>query len=62
MAVRLWITRFGDFVNGYVEAGYAVVVGVLGAYGAWLMVRGAKLKGALVPVKVEEERSQNPEV
>ncbi len=47
-------------LNGYVEAGYGAVIGALGAYGAWLLVRGARLKRALVPAPVEQERHQKP--
>ncbi len=47
-------------MNGYVEAGYGVVIVALGAYGAWLAARGSRLRRALVPIPVDQERPEQP--
>ncbi|CAG4929810.1 hypothetical protein [Acidithrix sp. C25] len=51
-------------MNGYVEAGYGFVLGGLGAYWAWLASRNSRVKKALIPIPVENERrrpnSSNP--
>ncbi len=45
-------------MNGYVEAGYLAVLGVLAGYSALLLGRSRKMKKALLPVKVKEKRSE----
>ncbi len=47
-------------MNGYVEAGYAVALGTLGAYSLWLLQRSVKLKRALIPIKVTDDEEANP--
>ncbi len=44
-------------MNGYVEAGYLAVLGVLAGYSALLLGRSRKAKKALIPVRVKEKKS-----
>lgn len=58
-ALRLLI-RCGETMNGYVEAGYGVVLVGLGGYSAWLTRRSAKMKRVLIPIRVLAEKESKP--
>jgi hypothetical protein len=45
-------------MNGYIEAGYAVVLSSLGVYGAGLSVRRTRLLKSLRPLKVKTDRRE----
>ncbi|MCL5077353.1 MAG: hypothetical protein M1288_04480 [Actinobacteria bacterium] len=47
-------------MNGYVEAGYLVVLGTLGGYSATLAGRSKKMRKALIPAKVEDQNKSRP--
>jgi len=46
-------------MNGYVEAGYLVVLGVLAGYSALLVGRSRRMKKVLLPVKAKEVRDES---
>lgn len=46
-------------MNGYVEAGYLAVLGVLASYSALLVGRSRRMKKVLLPVKVEVDREES---
>ena len=49
----------GTIMNGYVEAGYLAVLGVLASYSALLVGRSRRMKKVLLPVKVEVDREES---
>lgn len=49
----------GTIMNGYVEAGYLAVLGVLAGYSALLVGRSRRMKKVLLPVKVEVDREES---
>ncbi|NNN19605.1 MAG: hypothetical protein HKL84_07100 [Acidimicrobiaceae bacterium] len=46
-------------MNGYVEAGYLAVLGVLGGYSALLLGRSKKLKKVLLPVQGKKAQDES---
>lgn len=46
-------------MNGYVEAGYLAVLGVLAGYSALLVGRSRRMKKVLLPVKVKVDREES---